>query len=137
MGALFGGFEPLPTEMLTVKPVVKPVELTGLPGGAGRHRGVCFECGEEGHTVRACPRRSDPAPPGPDKATSAGAPLVLRLGSGSPSLRYRRSSRGPAPALVAASGPGRAGSLRFGPCVLPHRNRNTATRRSQAPPLLT
>ena len=54
--------------------------------------------------------------------------------SGSPSLRYRRSSRGPAPALVAASGPGRAGSLRFGPCVLPHRNRNTATRRSQAPP---
>lgn len=26
----------------------------------------CFCCGEEGHTVNACPRRGDPAPPGPD-----------------------------------------------------------------------
>ena len=33
----------------------------------------CFGCGEEGHTVRSCPRQSDPAPPGPGAAASAGA----------------------------------------------------------------
>ena len=33
----------------------------------------CFGCGEEGHTVRSCPRQRDPAPPGPGTATSAGA----------------------------------------------------------------
>lgn len=33
----------------------------------------CFGCGEEGHTVKSCPRRSDPAPPGPGASTGAGA----------------------------------------------------------------
>ncbi|KAK5854487.1 hypothetical protein PBY51_004676 [Eleginops maclovinus] len=33
----------------------------------------CFGCGEEGHTVSACPGRGDSAPPGPD-VTSASAP---------------------------------------------------------------
>ncbi|CAB1427158.1 unnamed protein product [Pleuronectes platessa] len=57
----------------------------------------CFGCGEEGHTVRACPRRSDPAPPGPDKATSAGAPAGLPAGPLAPERRDRPAPRGGRP----------------------------------------
>jgi hypothetical protein len=33
----------------------------------------CFGCGEEGHTVKACPRQGDPNPAGPGGAVGAGA----------------------------------------------------------------
>ena len=48
----------------------------------------CFGCGEEGHTVRCCPRQSNPAPPGPGAAASAGA--------GAPAAPPVPERRGPA-----------------------------------------
>ena len=57
----------------------------------------CFGCGEEGHTVRACPKRSDPAPPGPDAATSAG--------TGAPAAPPVPERRGPAARRAAPAVP--------------------------------
>uniref|UniRef100_G3PBY4 CCHC-type domain-containing protein n=1 Tax=Gasterosteus aculeatus TaxID=69293 RepID=G3PBY4_GASAC len=41
----------------------------------------CFGCGEEGHTVGACPGRGDPTPPG---RAAAGEPPAAVLAGGSP-----------------------------------------------------
>ena len=57
----------------------------------------CFGCGEEGHTVRSCPRRSDPAPPGPGEAASAGA--------GAPAAPPVPERRGPAARRAAPAAP--------------------------------
>ena len=73
----------------------------------------CFGCGEEGHTVKACPVRAEPAPPGPGgdagaapaasraaepPGPAAEAPLVEPRAAAGPSAAFER----PVPAPRAA-----------------------------------
>ena len=84
----------------------------------------CFGCGEEGHTVRSCPRRSDPAPPGPGEAASAGAPAA-------PPVLERRgpAARPTPPGEPVATGPAAVSER---PIAAPRTSPPTSPRRGAA-----
>ena len=65
----------------------------------------CFGCGGEGHTVKACPRRSERAPTGPEAAAAAGPPGAAGAAGTAPTGPDASAAAGP---LGAAGVPGTA-----------------------------
>ncbi|KAI3373013.1 hypothetical protein L3Q82_023447 [Scortum barcoo] len=61
---------------------------------------TCFGCGEEGHTVRACPVRAEPVPPGPGPGGRLAAVTA----------RSARLSAGPRPGCPLGAGDARMAS---------------------------
>ncbi|KAI3357334.1 hypothetical protein L3Q82_015491 [Scortum barcoo] len=81
---------------------------------------TCFGCGEEGHTVRACPVRAEPVPPGP------GGRLALRRLR--PPLRRLVRGGGRMPAWAALVPPRRAPLLGVSAAARPGRGACTLRR---------